>query len=281
MQSTPLNAISVDVEEYFHPSEVAGSAAAGAWAEMPSRVEETTRVVLDAFAEAGVRGTFFVLGWVARHKPALVRSIHEAGHELGCHSYWHRLVYELTPEEFAQDTRDACAAISDACGVKPLVYRAPSFSITNETPWALGVLAEQGFTHDSSIYPIRHDRYGIPGYPRFAQAVATRAGSILEVPPATAALGGGRIAPVGGGAYLRLLPYRYTAAGLRRINQVEAQPACVYLHPWELDEQQPRLARGWISSVRTYAGLGGMRQKLTRLLREFSFAPLGAAFPVK
>jgi len=268
------NIISVDVEEYFHPTEVAAFVSMEQWAKLPSRVESQTRRVLEIFDRHQVKGTFFVLGWVARHNPRLIREIANRGHEIGCHSFSHRLVYDLTPAVFRDDTWQAIRAIEDACGMTPRVYRAPSYSITARSMWALEVLVECGFTHDSSIYPIQHDRYGIPGFGRHARTLATSSGPIIEVPIATVRLSGGTIAPVGGGAYLRLLPYRYTAAGIRRINETDRQPACMYFHPWELDPEQPRLARGWVSRLRTYHGLRSMPQKLEQLLSDFPFGPL-------
>ncbi len=273
------NAISVDVEDYFHPSEVQQFVDPADWARLPSRVERTTQEVLDLFSRHDVKATFFVLGWVARHYPALVRTIREAGHDIGCHSFAHRIVYEMTPAEFLADTEAAQAAISDACGVMPRSYRAPSYSITSKSLWALDILAECGFTHDSSIYPVSHDRYGIPGFNRHAHVLETGSGRIIEVPIASVKLSDTRVSPVGGGAYLRLLPYRYTAAGIRRINEEEQQPACVYFHPWEIDPAQPRLARGFISRLRTYAGISGMKSKLDRLLRDFQFSSLAAVYP--
>lgn len=226
------------------------------------------------FDRHGVQGTFFVLGWVAQRHPGLVREIADRGHEIGCHSFAHRLIYNMTPAEFRADTRRALRAIEDACGVRPRVYRAPSFSITKRSLWALEILVECGFTHDSSIFPLRHDRYGIPGFGSNARTIETPAGPIIEVPIATATLSERTVVPVGGGAYLRLLPYRYTAAGIRRIIETHRQPACIYFHPWELDSDQPRLARGLIARLRTYCGLGSMALKLERLLADFAFTTL-------
>ena len=275
------NAISVDVEDYFHPSEVQSYVGAGEWAALPSRVERATLEVLDLFGRHGVTGTFFVLGWVAERHPGLVRRIAEAGHDIGCHSFAHRIIYEMTPAEFRSDTKAAQAAIYDACGVLARSYRAPSYSVTSKSLWALDILAECGFTHDSSIYPISHDRYGIPGFNRHAHVIETQSGPLMEIPIASVKLSRGRVSPVGGGAYLRLLPYRYTAAGIRRINHEESQPACVYFHPWEIDTGQPRLARGLVSRLRTYGGLKGMMGKLDRLLRDFQFSSLAAVYPAK
>jgi len=268
------NIISVDVEEYFHPTELAKCVRPDDWATLPSLVEPEARRILDIFDRHHVTGTFFVLGWVAQRNPGLIREIASRGHEIACHSFSHRLVYDLTPAEFRDDTRRAVEAIQQACGVTPRAYRAPSYSITQRSLWALEVLVELGFTHDSSIYPIEHDRYGIPGFDRHARSLATPSGPIFEVPIATVALSDRQVTPVGGGAYMRLLPYRYTAAGIRRINASDQQPACMYLHPWELDASHPRLARGWLSRLRTYGGLRSMPRKLERLLSDFEFGPL-------
>lgn len=275
-----INILSVDVEEYFHPTEVQNACGTAAWSALPSRVESQTDAILDLLARYAQSATFFVLGQVAEKRPELIRRIAAAGHEIGCHSDQHRLVYDLTPAEFRADTRRAVSAIEDACGITPRSYRAPSYSITPRSMWALDILVECGFVYDSSIYPIRHDRYGIPGFRRDAQVLRTESGSILEIPIATVQLSGATVAPVGGGAYMRLLPYRYTAAGIRRINADERRPACIYLHPWEIDPDIPRLTRGFVSRMRTYTGLRGMRRKFERLLRDFRFAAIAAVHPV-
>lgn len=268
------NILSVDVEDYFHPSEVQRSVDPSRWDSLPSRVSDATSDVLDLLARHHTRATFFILGWVAERHPALVRRIAAEGHEVACHSYAHALVYSLSPAEFKKDTLRAVAAISDACGLRPTAYRAPSYSITRDSAWALEILAECGFTADSSIYPVRHDRYGIPGHERGPHFLETSSGRLLEVPPATARLSASRVVPVGGGGYLRLLPYRYTAAGIRRINLIDRAPACVYFHPWEIDRNQPRLAASPLSRLRTYLGLHAMQGKLARLISEFQFGTL-------
>jgi polysaccharide deacetylase family protein (PEP-CTERM system associated) len=274
-----LNVISVDLEDYFHPTEVQMCLGKRNSDSLTSRVELSTARVLELFESRGVTATFFVLGSVARRCPGLIRRVASAGHEIACHSYAHRLVYEMTPDEFKRDTQAAKAAIEDACGISPVAYRAPSYSITEKSFWALEVLVECGFTHDSSICPIHHDRYGIPGFGRHAQMIETRQGPILEVPVATVQLSKVRVAPVGGGAYLRLMPYRYTAAGIRRINNIEKQPACIYFHPWEVDPGQPRLASGFIARVRTYTGLSKMAEKVERLLSDFRFSTVCDVYP--
>jgi polysaccharide deacetylase family protein (PEP-CTERM system associated) len=271
------NVISVDVEEYFHPTEL-GITDAPRWRELPSRIIPETRSVLKLLARHQIKGTFFILGWVAEHYPDLIGEIADGGHEIGCHSYAHRLVYNLSPGEFEKDTERAVNVILAACGIRPRAYRAPSYSITRDSLWALEILVKCGFTHDSSIYPVVHDRYGIPGFGRHGAVLETPSGPIMEVPIATVRLSERNVAPVGGGGYLRLLPYCYTAAGIRRINE-ENQPACIYFHPWELDCDQPRLAAGFISRLRTYTGLRTMASKLDRLLSEFEFSSVMDVHP--
>jgi polysaccharide deacetylase family protein (PEP-CTERM system associated) len=273
------NILTIDVEEYFHPSEVQRSIPIEEWSGLPSRVETSTDRILELLDQRSTRATFFVLGWVADRHPALIRRIAEAGHEVACHSYAHQLVYSLTPEEFREDTERAIDAIGNAVGFRPTLYRAPSFSITNRSLWALEILVECGFQYDSSIFPISHDRYGIPGFKRHAQVLRTPSGPIFEVPAATTELMSGTIVPVAGGAYMRILPYRYMAAGIRRVNQKEQRPACIYLHPWEIDVDQPRIAHGFVSQIRTYTGIAGMAKKLARLVTDFHFAPVSTVYP--
>jgi polysaccharide deacetylase family protein (PEP-CTERM system associated) len=274
-----VNALTIDVEEYFHPTEVQGSTGMEAWPQLPSRLQHQISRILDLLEHHRVQATFFILGWVAERHPVIVRQIATAGHEIGCHSYAHQLVYNLTPEAFREDTRRAQVAIEDACGISARVYRAPSYSITAKSMWALEILVECGFSHDSSIYPIVHDRYGIPQFGRRVQILRTASGPICEVPIATVKLLGNRVSPVGGGGYLRLLPYSYTAAGIRRINNHDSMPACIYFHPWEIDPDQPQLASGRIARLRTYTGLRGMEAKLRRLLADFRFSTLATVYP--
>jgi polysaccharide deacetylase family protein (PEP-CTERM system associated) len=275
-----INALSIDVEEYFHPTEVqAFTGGPDNWIKLPSRLQQPTDRILDLLDRHNVKATFFILGWVAERHPRLVAQIANAGHQIGCHSYAHQLVYDLTPSQFRKDTKRAIQVIEDACGQRPRVYRAPSYSITTKSMWALEILVECGFTHDSSIYPISHDRYGIPDFGRSLQRFDTPSGPIWEIPIATAKLFSRWITPVGGGAYLRLLPYAYTAAGIRCMNREESMPACIYFHPWEIDPQQPKLAPGRVSRWRTYRGLEGMDGKLQRLLKDFQFSTIDSAYP--
>lgn len=273
-----INALTVDVEEYFHPSEVQLTLDPARWASLPSRAEYQIGRVLDLLDRHDVSATFFVLGWLAEHQPRVVRAIADRGHEIACHSYAHQLIYQMTPAAFREDTRRAVIAIENASGRKPEAYRAPSYSITRECLWALDTLAEMGFKYDSSIYPIHHDRYGIPGFSRFAVVAETASGPITEIPIGTVRLARNTIAPIGGGGYLRLLPCRYTAAGIRRVNSTEASPVCVYFHPWELDPGQPRLASGTLSRLRTYTGLNTMEAKIDRLLDMFEFSTISDVY---
>jgi polysaccharide deacetylase family protein (PEP-CTERM system associated) len=280
-----VNAMTVDVEDYFQVSAFERVVVRDRWHEYQSRVAANTDRLLGIFAETGVRATFFVLGWVAERDPGLVRRIAHAGHEVASHGYGHRLVYDQAPEEFREDLRRAKAVIETAGGQPVLGYRAPSFSITNRSLWALDVLIEEGFAYDASIFPIRHDRYGIPMAPRqpflvghgssgdggFSPARAGR--QILEIPASTVRLAGTNL-PVGGGGYFRLLPYPWTRFGIRRVNEIEGRPAVFYLHPWEVDPGQPRLAGSLVSRFRHYTKLAATEGRLRRLLADFRFAPI-------
>ena len=269
------NALTVDLEDYYQVTAFADSVGSTDWNERPSRVESNTEKLLDMLAAFGCRATFFTLGWIAEKYPKLIRKIADAGHEIACHSHLHRLVYSLSVGEFRLDTKRAKDILEEAGGCPVRGYRAPSFSVTRNSLWAFQVLAELGFTYDSSIYPIRHLNYGMPRGPRFPFLVETPAGPIVEFPMTTLAWGNMR-SPIAGGAYLRLLPYRYTSWGIRYINRKENQPACVYLHPWELDAQQPRLPGSLTARMRHYFGLERTEAKVRRLLQDFDFMPLGA-----
>jgi len=268
------NGLSVDVEDYFHAEAIAAHIGRNVWSTMQSRVVQNTYRVLDLLSERNVRATFFVLGWVADHFPYLVREIHSRGHEIGCHSYWHRLIYELTSEEFREDTRRAKDAIESAAGMKVIGYRAPSFSVTKRSQWALEVLWELGFQYDSSIFPIRHDIYGIPDHPRFLCHYGRDARSgIVELPISTWRVGFVNL-PFGGGGYLRILPLAYTRRAFRRVNEHERQPVIVYFHPWEIDPEQPRLKVQFRSRFRHYTNLDTMRNRVGALLQSYEFVPL-------
>lgn len=267
------NAMTVDVEDYFQVSGFADAVPRDTWDARQSRVVDNTNRILDIFAEANVRATFFVLGWVAERFPSLVRRIADAGHQIGSHGYAHRLVYDMTPDEFRADLRRAQDAIGLACGVLVDGYRAPSFSITARSLWAFDVLIEEGYTYDSSVFPIVRDRYGIPGSPRDVHLITREAGSLWELPPSTLRWSGVNL-PIGGGGYFRLFPYAWTRAGIARINEREHRPAVVYLHPWEIDPAQPRIRAGALNRFRHYVNLDRTEERLEQLLRDFCFAPL-------
>jgi polysaccharide deacetylase family protein (PEP-CTERM system associated) len=262
----PKNIISVDVEEYYQVEAFADMVSRSEWETYPSRVEANTYRVLDLMDRLNVKGTFFILGWVAERFPALVREIVSRGHEPACHSYWHRLVFSLSPEEFRQDTVKAKDAIEQAAGMAVFGYRAPSFSITNRSAWALGVLAELGFQYDSSVFPIRHDTYGVPDAPRSPFRVTTPSGPITEYPMSTFRLGTNANLPVAGGGYLRIFPFWYTRFGVRRAWR-EGLPIISYIHPWEFDPEQPRIAAKLKSRLRHYTNLSLTAVRLEKLLQ--------------
>jgi polysaccharide deacetylase family protein (PEP-CTERM system associated) len=272
------NAVTVDVEDYFQVSAFRRLVRYDDWGRMESRIERNTAKALDLLSQFDLCGTFFVLGWVAERFPRLVRAICARGHELGCHSYAHRLVYEMTPQEFRDDTQRAQRAIENAAGVLVQVYRAPSFSITSRSSWALEILLELGFTADSSIFPLRLgplDRrflYGWPDAPRQPFRLRVSSGELREFPLPTFRFGPWTL-PATGGAYLRLWPYAFQC---RRLGQFEEQgsPWVLYFHPWELDAQQPRMAASIGARAGHYARLAQTEQLLRRLFRRFRFGKL-------
>ena len=272
-----INVLTIDVEEYFHPNSMDGVVEPDQWDKVPHRVEANTHRVLDILSEHGVHATFFVLGWVAERWPGLVREIAGRGHEVASHGYAHRLVYKLGPEKFRADVRRGKHLLEDCVGAPVVGFRAASWSIVSSTMWALDILIEEGFAYDSSIFPIRHDIYGIPGFSRFPVTIQRAAGEILEIPPSTVQLLG-RNFPFGGGGYLRLFPYEFTRRAIRRLNGHEARPAMVYIHPWEMDVDQPRLVASARSRFRQYVNLRKTEPRLRRLLREFAFAPIAEIF---
>jgi polysaccharide deacetylase family protein (PEP-CTERM system associated) len=276
MESRPHYILSVDVEDYFQVEAFAREVSRSDWDEWPSRVVANTRRSLDLCDEYGAKATYFILGWVARKFPELVREIHVRGHELACHSFWHRPVYSLTPEVFRQDLLEARDAIQQVSGATVLGYRAPSWSITAKSLWALDILAEEGFLYDSSIFPIRHDLYGYPEAERFPYRLKTPSGAaLIEFPPATVQVGSWKL-PAAGGGYLRLLPFWYTRWAMRRMKEEGGRAIVVYLHPWELDPEQPRIAAGRKSRFRHYTNLSLMEPRLRQLLGDHSFEPFSA-----
>lgn len=270
-----VNAMTIDVEDFFQVSAFDEVVPRAAWDSYPNRVVANTRRLLAIFEEQGVTATFFVLAWVADRHPELVTEIAAAGHEIASHGYGHQLVYNQTPDAFREDVRRAKGILENLSSRQVHGYRAPSYSITRRSLWALDVLLEEGYTYDASIFPIRHDRYGIPGAPRHAYSLPRAAGTLTEAPPSTVRLGPMNL-PVAGGGYFRLLPYWWTRWGIARINRREAKPAVFYLHPWEIDPEQPWLKAGFVSRFRHYRNLHKTEPRLRRLLRDFRFGPLGA-----
>jgi polysaccharide deacetylase family protein (PEP-CTERM system associated) len=265
------NALTVDVEDYFHVSALAPNIHRDSWNSRESRVVDNTRRMLALFGQFDVRGTFFVLGWVAERYPQLIKEIAAGGHEIACHGFSHRLVYEQSPKEFREETLRSKNMLEDITGTTVLGYRAASYSIVRRSLWALDILVELGFAYDSSIFPVRHDRYGIPDAQRAPHRMTTPAGrSIVEWPLAAATILGFRL-PVAGGGYFRLLPYWLSRWGLASINRRDQQPFIFYLHPWEIDPAQPRVPASWLSRFRHYTNLGKCEERLRRLLGHFQF----------
>jgi polysaccharide deacetylase family protein (PEP-CTERM system associated) len=267
------NAITIDLEDYYQVSAFSGDIDIDQWDGFSSRIECNTNRLLSIFDDLGARATFFTLGWVAKKYPKLVKEIADLGHEIACHSNHHRSVYAMHADQFRIDTSQAKRLLEDVTGTQVFGYRAPSFSITRNSLWAFEVLAELGFSYDSSIFPIKHPSYGWPRAPRFPFTIKTASGSITEFPMPTLQIWGAR-APIGGGAYFRLLPYWYTRWGIRHINTSEDHAACIYLHPWELDSEQPRMSGSVSARLRHYLGLHGAELKFRRLLHDFQVQPL-------
>ncbi len=271
--SPVVNAMTIDVEDYFHVSVFDGVVPRHFWEGFESRVCANTERLLDIFEAYEVTGTFFVLGWVAERFPQLVRRIAAAGHEVASHGYGHRLVYDQTPKAFREDVRRAKALLEREAGTPVLGYRAPSYSVTPRSLWALDILIEEGYRYDSSIFPIRHDRYGIPLSPRHAYVLERPKGSLVEAPASTARFGPLNL-PIAGGGYFRILPYGWTHWGISRVNRLEGRPVIFYLHPWEIDPDQPRLKAGLLSRFRHYRNLGATEGRLRQLFTDFKFGPM-------
>ena len=270
-----LNAFTVDVEDYFHVTGFAGCIRRSDWKHLPSRVVANTHRILELLACRNVRATFFVLGWVAHRYPRLVREIQAAGHEIGNHSYWHRLVYDLTPESFRSDLMLANRVLEDIIGQPVVAFRAPSFSITERSLWALEILAAEGFRCDSSIFPIHHHRYGVPNGHRLPHTLRLQAGDVQEFPPSVLRVGKFNL-PVGGGGYFRLYPLWFTRHCLGRIN-ASKQPIMFYVHPWEVDVHQPRVRAPKPACFRHYVNVAQTEPRLHRLLDTLTFGSMSDA----
>jgi polysaccharide deacetylase family protein (PEP-CTERM system associated) len=276
-ESVPVNAMSVDVEDWFQVSAFAGHIDRGAWAGLPHRVEKNVDRILALFSRSGVRATFFTLGWVAERYPHLVRRIASAGHEVASHGWSHVRVSDQEEDTFRSDVVRTKSLLEDITGASVLGYRAPSYSIGRNNLWALRVLDETGHLYSSSIYPIRHDHYGMPGAPRFA--FQPNAGSpFLEIPVSTFKVGQ-QVFPCGGGGFFRLLPYRWSRWALRRVNRVDGESCVFYFHPWEIDPDQPRQVKAPLKSrFRHYVNLDRMEGRLTRLLHDFHWERMDHLF---
>ena len=268
----PINCLTVDMEDYFHCEVFARTIRPRRWHSCSTRLDQTIPLLLDMLAGAQARATFFVLGWVARRHPRLVRQVADAGHEVASHGYWHQHLSRMTPAGLRLDLQASRRALEDIVAAPVAGYRAPTFSLTRRTAWAAELVAEQGFTYDSSVFPIYHDRYGVPGAPAEPWWIETKSGRLLELPPLT--FGSSRLKlPAAGGGYLRLLPSVLVRGAIRWAN-ARGRPAVLYVHPWELDPLQPRLPVGWLARRRHYGGLGRMRSRLTSLLVAYRFRPM-------
>ena len=266
------NAISFDVEDYFQVEALSGAVGRSDWESWPSRVEANTDRLLGLLDGTGARATFFVLGWIAERHPGLVRRIAEAGHEVACHGFSHQAVFRQSPETFRAETRRSKSLLEDQAQCRVRGYRAATWSIIADSLWALEILADEGFEYDSSIFPVRHDLYGVPGAPRAPHRITLAGGRTLtEFPPSTVRIGPATL-PVAGGGYFRLLPWPVTRWAIRRVN-AEGLPFMFYLHPWEVDPDQPRVKVGIKSRFRHYTNLSSCANKLGRLLAEFDVGP--------
>ena len=262
------------MEDYFQVAALAPAISRESWPTREYRVEKNTERLLALLARRGIRGTFFVLGWVAERSPELIRRIAAAGHEIACHGFSHELVYRQSQSVFREETTRSKKYLEDLLGVAVTGYRAASFSITRDSLWALDVLIDLGFQYDSSVFPIRHDRYGIPGAaPEPGVLLAPSKRALVEFPMSAASFMGVQV-PVSGGGYFRILPYWVTRTGLRQINDTHGRPFTFYLHPWEVDPGQPRVQVGWFSRFRHYTNLDRCEARLERLLAEFAFGSM-------
>lgn len=265
----PRHFFTVDLEEYFQVLAFAHVVSPNDWPRYPARAEQCTDRLLELLEESGARATFFTVGWLAERTPGLVRRIVEAGHEIASHSWWHRHLKSLTPKEFREDVRRTRGLLENQAGSPVVGFRAPSFSISPGREWAFDILLEEGYSYDSSVFPIKRPDYGFPGAPRVPYLIERPAGTLLELPLATTRLAGMTI-PAAGGGYLRHLPFALVRRAFRE-HQRAGQPGMFYIHPWEIDPDQPRMRVGWITRRRHYAGLGRTWHLLKRLLSEFRF----------
>jgi len=269
-QKSCVNLLTFDIEDWFHTSALRRFVDAGSWDQLESRAVANVHLILEILSQHQTLATFFILGWMAERYPRLVQEIDRAGHEIASHGYRHQLIYELDRDTFKNYVRSAKQLLEDLTGKPVWGYRATSFSIVSKTLWALDILRESGFVYDASMFPVKHDIYGIDGFPRFPFVLEN---GLIEIPASTLRLLGKNI-PMAGGGYFRLYPYLVTQKGIRLINR-SGYPAVVYLHPWELDPGCPRVANAdRLTRFRQYVNLDKTRERLTRLLTDFNFMPI-------
>ena len=273
-----MNALTVDVEDYFQVSALAPHIARDSWDAQPCRIERNVQLLLAMFAQHDARATFFTLGWIAERYPQLVRDIVAGGHELASHGYGHLRASEQSRGDFTEDVQRAKALLEDIGGKAVRGYRAPSFSIGHTNPWAFDVLLEAGYQYSSSVYPVQHDHYGMPDAPRFPYAARP---GLIEIPITTTRVMG-RNLPAGGGGYFRLAPYKLSRWALRRVNSIDRRPAIFYMHPWEIDPGQPRVAGTDMKTrFRHYVNLSRTEARLGRLLHDFKWGRVDEVFDLR
>ena len=271
------NVLTIDVEDYYQVSAFEAIVHYEEWEQYESRVEKNTYYILDVLDQYQTKATFFVLGWVAERHPKLIREIAQRGHEVASHGYSHKRIYTQTPEQFRQETRRSKYIVEDIVGHAIIGYRAASYSITKKSLWALEILVEESFLYDSSIFPIRHDVYGIPDAERFSHVIHTTSGDIREYPLSTLRICKTNM-PVCGGGYLRIYPYALTKRAVNILNRKENKPVIIYAHPWEFDPDQPRLNGKWLSRLRHYTNLSKTDTILRSLLNDFQFGTMSERY---
>ncbi|MGO1463522.1 MAG: XrtA system polysaccharide deacetylase [Marinobacter sp.] len=278
-KTTPLHAMSIDVEDYFHVAALSGVVSPDQWDSLPSRVEQNTERLLALFEKHQVKATFFVLGWVAERFPGVIRKLSDYGHEIASHGYSHQLIYTQSQAVFREETIRSKALLEDITGKTVEGYRAASYSITRESLWALDILIEAGFTWDSSIFPIRHDNYGIPNSPSAPYTIETANGATIREFPLTTAHMLGLSIPAAGGGYFRQFPYPLFRYLFRNASGFGSRPQVFYLHPWEIDPEQPRYNdASWFSRFRHYTNLDKCYSRLDRLLGDFRFGTVSESY---
>ena len=265
-----INALTIDLEEYFQVSKLEHVIERNKWGDLPSRVRSNTIRILELFDEYGCKATFFTVGWVAERYPHLIREIARTGHEIACHSYWHRRISDMTPAEFREDLRRSKRVLEDLSGKAVLAFRAPTYSIIKSSEWAWDILIEEGFQIDSSVFPNHHNGCGNLNAHRFIHTIHREAGSLIEFPPSTLQIAGKHI-PILAGGYFRLFPYRVTSYGIKRLNNCENKPAVISFHPWELDPNHPMPRINRFAEIRHKVNIDTTESKLRRVLSEFQF----------